>query len=99
MLRIKGTVSIDENNRNENLEDLYDFMKIYSKMIYIIQGEEKEMHINWKQVKAKKKKEENTYYIEVPKELKDAEKIYIDFMFVNLQSQCYNGNSIIGGNI
>ena len=80
LLRIKGTVSIDENNRNENLEDLYDFMKIYSKMIYIIQGEEKEMHINWKQVKAKKKKEENTYYIEVPKELKDAEKIYIDFM-------------------
>ena len=38
------------------------------------------MNINLKQVKPNKVSDDNTYYIEVNKEVKDARKIYLSFV-------------------
>ena len=54
---------------------------LFGTIIYEINGETKSISSNLNQIKPNKKTIENTYYIEVPKEIEYAEHIIISFTF------------------
>ena len=80
LLKITGVLNWDNDQKIEGIDNLYDFISTYSTITYILDQEEKEMNIKLKQVKPSNSDEDNVYYIEVPKEIKEAKKIYINFI-------------------
>lgn len=80
LIKITGNINWDENKKISEIDNLYKFIEIYGKVSYILNGEEKDVNINLKEVKPNKASDDNTYYIEVNKEVKDASKIYLTFV-------------------
>ena len=80
LIKVTGNLNWDENKKINDIDDLYKFIEIYGKVSYVLNGEEKDVNINLKQVKPNKVSDDNTYYIEVNKEVKDASKIYLSFV-------------------
>lgn len=78
ILKLKGILTIGDV-RLSNINDLYDFIDKFGKLHYVINGEEKEQNINFKEVIVQKTKQSNVYYIEVIEEVLNAEKISILF--------------------
>lgn len=74
LLKIVGKV---EKQKEE--QDLFSFMELYGSIRYTTQGKEKQMDMNLKQILPYKSQDNDTYYIEVDQELKQADHIYIDF--------------------
>lgn len=80
LLKVTGTFTLDENSIITHLSDLYTVIRDFGTIIYEINGETKKIS-DFKQVKPSKKTLENTYYIEVPRELEFADHITISFAF------------------
>ena len=81
LLKIKGILTKETNI--SRIYDLYDFIENFGTLIYTIDGEEKYQTVQFKEVVSKKLKEENTYYIEVLEEVKDASNISFVFTVRN----------------
>lgn len=80
LLKLTGYVDMNEKVHFTTKIDLYTLIRDYGTIYYTINGESKKMHFKFKQVKPTKAKQDNVYYIEVRKELKNAEKITFSFM-------------------
>ena len=77
LLKIRGTLTKETNI--SGIYDLYDFIEKFGTLSYVIDGEEKYQTVKFKEVVSKKVLEENTYYIEVLDEVKDASSISFIF--------------------
>ena len=77
ILKLDYKFNMDENNIN-NINSFYDLLFNYSKIIYEINGETKQLSVstNIKPIKTNLK---NTIYVEVNQELKNADSIIIQF--------------------
>ena len=81
LLKIKGTLTKETNI--SGIYDLYDFIENFGTLIYTIDGEEKYQTVQFKEVVIKKLREQDTYYIEVLEEVKDASNISFVFTIRN----------------
>ena len=81
LLKIKGTLNKETNI--SKIHDLYDFIENFGLLSYVINGEKKYQNINFKEVVSKKIKEEDTYYIEVLREVEKASNISFIFTIRN----------------
>ena len=86
LLKLVGEVKIDESLSMPPITTVYKFMTYFGKIKYTINGEEKDMNIEFKQVKPLKVKKDNEYYIEVLDELKNADSIKFEF---NIRNRIY----------
>ena len=81
IMRIEGTLTKDETISNIN--DLSDVINTFGTINYSIGGINKTNKIPLRKLVSAKKKEENVYYIEVPRELELADTISIKFKVRN----------------
>lgn len=81
ILKIRGTLTKETNI--SGIYDLYDFIEKFGTLSYTINGEEKYQTIQFKEVVSKKLREEDTYYLEVLEEVKDASNISFIFTIRN----------------
>lgn len=81
LLKINGNFVLDESLVIARITDLYTVLRDFGTIEYEINGETKSLKYNFKQVKPTKQVEANTYYIEVPKEVENAEHIKLLFTF------------------
>lgn len=79
LLKIVGKLKLDGLKQLDNIHDLFDFIQIYGTFRYTLNGKEKEMTMDLKQVKPHKNVDSDTYYIEIEKEMEEADHIYLDF--------------------
>ena len=84
ILKINGNIDLKETNINSN--NLYEFMKNYGTIIYTVNGITKKQNVSLEEVKLSKTTINNTYYVEILKEIKDAENVSIEF---NLRNNKY----------
>ena len=80
---LKITGSLTKQNSIDNIYDLYDFIDYFGNLYYVIDGERKVQSIQFKEVKSKKVNQENTYYIEILKEVENASSISLVFTIRN----------------
>lgn len=80
---LKITGSLTKQNSIDNIYDLYDFIDYFGNLYYVIDGERKVQSIQFKEVKSKKANQENTYYIEILKEVENASSISLVFTIRN----------------
>lgn len=81
LLKINGNFVLDETLVIAKITDLYTVLRDFGTIEYELNGETKTLKYNFKQVKPTKSTNEDTYYIEVPKEIENAEHIKILFTF------------------
>ncbi len=81
LLKLQGTFTLDEKSSITRLTDFYSVLRDFGVITYKINGETKELHSQFVQVKPTKHTDSDIYYIEVPKELEEAETIEISFVF------------------
>lgn len=81
LLKLIGKFTLDETSDLKQLSDLYAVLRDFGSIQYEINGETKIINNRFQQVKPSKSTPENVYYIEVPKELEEAEHITISFTF------------------
>lgn len=84
ILKIEGTFEYEENI--SNIIDLYSFIEKYGSIKYTYNGNEYTETNDFKEVQANKTKQDNVFYIEVNKEILNAEKIEITF---NIRNNTY----------
>lgn len=77
VLKLTGTLNLDDT-LDTNINTLDKFIKYFGKLRYIVNGEEKTMNIMFKSINTRHGKDDE-YYLEVLKEVKSAEEVYIDF--------------------
>lgn len=66
-----------------NIYTIYDFIEKFGSLHYTIEGENYTQKVYFKEVKPKRTKEENTYYIEIQEEVMQAEHITLLFKIKN----------------
>ncbi len=74
LLKIEGNSSIDPDLKNKNINDLYSIIYYFGQIKYEIDGQVK-YYRNLKKVNPTRTNINNTYYIEVPKEIEKADSI------------------------
>lgn len=79
LLKIEGSFTLDETLELNPLGDLYTVLRDFGSIRYEIRGETKVLTTRLQQVKPSRQTTGNIYYIEVPKELEEAEHITILF--------------------
>lgn len=79
LLKITGTLKIDEKISISGVSNLLEFINMFGSLRYQINGTIKEEKINSEVVKAKMKNENNVYYVEIPRESLNANKISLVF--------------------
>lgn len=79
ILKLEAEFVLDKDLTVEGIQSMSQFLNAFGSLQYQISGETKKM-ANWKTIVPKSTNYPNTYYIEVKKELKDAEKIWIEFI-------------------
>lgn len=84
ILKIEGTFEYKENINN--ITNLYSFIEKYGSIKYTYNGKEYIETNDFKEIQANKTKQNNVFYIEVNKEIINAEKISISF---NLRNNTY----------
>ncbi len=84
ILKINGTIDLEK--QDVRISDLYDFISKFGSLVYTINGQVKRQTVSFAEVKPTKTKENNIYYIEVLKEVKDAESVSLEF---NLRNNKY----------
>lgn len=77
LLRIKG--KLVSNDKLTGIDNLYDFIERFGKIVYVVDGKKKYQNLYSNQITSKKKKLEDTYYIEVNEEVLNATKLSIVF--------------------
>lgn len=80
LVKINGNLIWDESKKIDEIDDLYKFIKIYGKVSYVLDGVEKDVSVNLKQIKPDKTVNEGTYYFEVNKGIEKASNIYLTFI-------------------
>lgn len=88
LLKISGALSYKENT-TPGIYNLYSFINSFGKINYTINGTNKAVNINLKEVKPAKTTVSSEYYIEVNDEIKNAENIQIEF---NIRNKIYHYN-------
>lgn len=78
LLKIEGISNMDKELGNKEIYDLYTIIHYFGKIKYEIDGQTK-YYINLKQIVPAKFDAKNVYYIEMPKEIMDADKINLIF--------------------
>lgn len=81
ILKIIGRINLTKTNMN--ITNLYDFISKFGTIIYEIDGQVKTHDLALVQILPQKSVTENTYYIEVLDEVKNAEHISIEFKLRN----------------
>lgn len=84
ILKIEGNFEYEE--KINNIINLYNFIEKYGSIKYTINGNEYTETNDFKEVQAIKTKQNNVFYIEINKEIINAEKISISF---NLRNKTY----------
>ena len=79
LIKINGTFNLDQKVVINKYLNLYNFIDFSSKIVYKIEGIVKTHDLNLVQIKPIKAVKENTYYIEVLEEVKNATDIAIVF--------------------
>lgn len=83
LLKITGNLNLNENTLL-GVSDLYDFISTFGTLKYKINGEEKTQNISFKEVTPTKNKKKNVYYLEVLKEVENAEEISLSLKIRNV---------------
>lgn len=81
ILKVEGILSSD--NKISNINDLYDVIGTFGVINYSVGGVNKINTIPLKEIVSSKKKENNIFYIEVPRELENADTISMKFIIRN----------------
>ncbi len=79
LLKLVGTLSIDESLHVALNSNIHKFMQYYGQVEYKINGQTKVMSGNFKRVYPLKTENKNEYYIEVDKEVLQAEEVSLVF--------------------
>ena len=74
IIKIEGSLELDSKANMTDIYDIYTFIKSFGRLKYTVDGTEKEIYLNYNQIKPSKFKDSATY-IEVPIEVINAEKI------------------------
>lgn len=83
LLKLVGTITIDENITIEPITTVYKFMRYFATIRYTVNGMEYTASTDFKRILPLKTENKNEYYIEVPADLKRADSIEIDFNIRN----------------
>lgn len=79
LLKIKGSSTVPQNIDETFVYNIYNFIDYFGNIKYQINGNFKSQKIRFKQVMPQKYKEKDTYYIEILKEIENADKISLEF--------------------
>lgn len=85
LIKVNGSVNWDPDLPINKTTSLYSFIRNYGKFSYIINDESKEQRLSLKQVKPTKVSYKNSAFIEVEKEMLEADRIFIDFNIRNMR--------------
>lgn len=85
LLKINGNLNLDENTVSVKYNSLFKFINTFGTIKYEINGITKQIKNNLNQIKPKYAKTSDIY-IEVPNEVKQADKLYIEF---NIRNKIY----------
>lgn len=86
LLKITGTLSFDDTLPIVKYRNIYSFLNNFGTIKYVINGNTKTISGKIKTVSPKKSNPDNTYFLEVPNDLKNADKIYLEF---NVRNKVY----------
>ena len=78
LLKIDANINFKEDFYSENVKNIYDFLKVYGKIEYELDGKQKTQNVYFGDVKPSRVKS-NSYYIEVMQEIKAADRIVLVF--------------------
>ena len=87
LLKLVGQIKFDDKLPIDKHTSLFRFMNEFVTIKYKIASETKRIVTTLRQVKAKKAATKNTYFIEVPGAIKNAEKIDLE---INVRNKVYN---------
>jgi hypothetical protein len=83
LLKLVGTISIDEDISIEPLSSIHKFMRYFGTIQYTVNDETKTVSGDFKRILPVKTENKNEYYIEVPSDMKKATSIQIVFNIRN----------------
>ncbi len=86
LLKLNASFTLDEETNSYKINDFYSLFSNFVTISYEINGKQKSQSTNFKQVKSTKKKDKDIYYIEVNKELEEAQNISLNF---NVRNKVY----------
>ena len=84
LLKINGNITLGEKSRMQEVFNLYDLIELVGKVKYTIGEETKTQKLPFRKVTPTKKTENDAYYIELQKEIEQAEKIELIFALRNI---------------
>ena len=87
LLKLDGKMKLDSDLPISRYSSLFQFIKQFVTIKYTKNSESRRIIAPLKEVKPYKVKSENTYFIEVPSVLKDAEQIVLE---INVRNKVYN---------
>lgn len=76
LLKLNGTVDVDEKISNKSMNNLFEFVKMFGYFDYVVDGQEKKDFTAIKQVESVRVKSNNVYYFELINEAQNSE-IYL----------------------
>lgn len=79
LMKINGTFTLDTITNLEGISDVYYFLNKYGVIYYKINDKWYSHYINSQKITPKIGKENNTYYLEVNSDVKNASEIYLTF--------------------
>lgn len=82
LLKIDGVLTLDETKSITSLKNLYSVIYYFGRIDYI-NGDKTYSIDNFTEVEPKKYKKENIYYIEINKDVLNADKAYLNFKLRN----------------
>ncbi|MEG0026150.1 MAG: hypothetical protein RR847_02245 [Bacilli bacterium] len=78
LLKIKGSIKL--NNQNEEIENLYNYISYFGVIEYEKNNKKYYQDSSLNRVLPQSAEVPGTYFIEIKKEIKDADKIWLDFV-------------------
>lgn len=87
LLRINGSIEWDSNTARSKTTDMFNFISLYGTFNYKINGMDKTDNTMLKNVKSIRLKQADTYYLEIIKEIQNAEELSLvlkirDYVYV-----------------
>ena len=86
LLKLEGSLTFDEILPINKYKSIYKFINEFGSIKYVVDGTTKVISSKIKEVKPKKTTVGDTYFLEVPNTLFNAEKIYLEF---NVRNKVY----------
>ncbi|MDD2180977.1 MAG: hypothetical protein PHW32_01260 [Bacilli bacterium] len=85
LIYLKGSINWDNDLAIIPIIDIYQFINIFGTITYEIDGQVKQHTLDLKEIKPQKVRKVNDYYIEVVREVENADKIFITFDVRDMQ--------------